>query len=395
LRTLSLLAAFLRLKLRDRFNLALTLFTTPAFVLAYWVFFAEARTSFTVLVLDQDRAAAGRRGLAPRSPDPVHAVLESLRHLASSDGTRLLEIREVGSRAALDVDLRAGQATAGLVVPSGFSAALAARGSPPAEITLTGDATSAGYRVTAILVERALNHLAHTLRGSSPPVLVREVPLGLSGARTPFEGYVPALLVFTVIMLIFSSSIAVVRQVEAGTLARLRLTPVGPVELLFGFSAIELLLGFAALVLTFSTARLLGFRSAGSLPLAMLISALASLATVGIGMFVASLSRSLTRAFLIASVAMFLLVLFSGLVFPRPRVTLFEIGPRAVDLFDAFPTTHMGVALEKVMTMGAGLGEIAYELGALGVIAAMNFTLGGWLFARAARPSARVWDGLP
>jgi ABC-2 type transport system permease protein len=121
----------------------------------------------------------------------------------------------------------------------------------------------------------------------------------------------------------------------------------------------------------------------------------ASLASVGIGMVVASISRTMTRAFLISSVAMFLLVLFSGVIFPRPSVALFSLGGVSVDLFDILPTTHMGVALGKVLNLGAGVSEVSYELLWLVMISALTYLLGGWFFARSARPSAEAWEGLP
>jgi hypothetical protein len=119
------------------------------------------------------------------------------------------------------------------------------------------------------------------------------------------------------------------------------------------------------------------------------------LATVGIGMVVASLAKSQTRAFLIASVAMFLLILFSGIIFPRPAVTVTTIAGRDIDLFDLLPTTHMGGALEKIMTLGAGLSEVTYEIVALVAIGALSFGIGGVLFTRSGRPSSQVWEGLP
>jgi ABC-2 type transport system permease protein len=229
-----------------------------------------------------------------------------------------------------------------------------------------------------------------------PPVIqIEEIYLGLSGARTPFEIYVPGLLVFAVIMLIFSSSMSVVREIEAGTLARIRLTSVNSVHLLFGLSAVQLLLGLMSLLITLSLAALLGFESQGSLLLAMAIAALASIACVGIGMVVASLAKSQTRAFLIASAGMFLLVLFSGVVFPRPRLTLFDIGGRSFDLFDILPTTHMGAALGKVMTLGVGANDVVYEVVCLSLIALVNYLLGAWLFERSGKPSTSVWEGLP
>ena len=137
------------------------------------------------------------------------------------------------------------------------------------------------------------------------------------------------------------------------------------VELLLGLSAVELLCGFVALLLTFLTARLLGFRSAGAIPLALLISVLASLATVGIGMFVASLSRNMIRAFLIASVAMFLFGI-ATLAYPPLRLIITSV------------TTSVAIIVGGIALMVLPTLIVGNELLILGGVAV---GVGGWFLA--------------
>ncbi len=377
----------LKQKRRDHLGLLLTVLTAPLFVMMYWVFFSDVSATYHVAIFDGDTTAqAGSTHGA--------AFVESLEEFTSSDGTPFFSVSTVSSRSALERTVQRGEASVGVVLNDDFSRGLSsARTAAKAE--LIGDATDPNYRISSALIGKALNGYAAKVTATPPTVTVEENPIGLSGARTPFEAYVPGLLVFAVIMLIFSSSMSVVREVESGTLARLRLTPVTSLDLLFGLSSVQLILGLASVSLTLATAWLLGFRSEGSLILAMAIASLACLASVGIGMVVASLSKTQTRSFLISSVAMFLLVLFSGIVFPRPDVTILTVAGQTIDLFDLLPTTHMGGALGKVMTLGATTGEIAYEIIALTAISLANYVLGGLLFARSGRPASDVWEGLP
>jgi len=337
-------------------------------------------------VLDEDAAI----GSASHHGDSLVGLLGKLE---SRNGAPVFEVTRVSDRETLRSLLIRGEARLGLVLPRGFSRALVSAGPPPTA-TLTGNAASAGYDVAAALVEKVVTGYASKRAQRPPLVVLHEEAVGLSGVRTPFEAYVPGLLVFAVIMLIFSSSMSVVRELEAGTLSRLRLTPVSSVELLIGLSSVQLILGAVSVLATLATACLLGFRYEGSLLLAMSVAILACLASVGIGMFVASLSRTQTRAFLISSTAMFLLVLFSGIIFPQPSLTLFTIHGRAIDLFDALPTTHMATALGKVLILGAGANEVTYELFFLAAVALVNFALGALLLARTGRPSAEVWEGV-
>jgi ABC-2 type transport system permease protein len=66
-----------------------------------------------------------------------------------------------------------------------------------------------------------------------------------------------------------------------------------------------------------------------------------------------------------------------------PRVSLFSLGGRTIGLYDILPPTHAVVALNKVLTLGAGLGDVAYELTALLVLSVIYFAAGVWLFQRA------------
>jgi ABC-2 type transport system permease protein len=393
LKAAAILTSVMRQKLRDRLGLALTVLTAPLFVLLYWLFFSDAPASYVIAVQDSDVEQAS---VSPMPDQALGRMLVlALSEVTSSDKSPLFTIKVVKERSELLRLLRAGEADVGLLIPAGFSRTLHRERERAAQVTLVGDSTRQAFRVASMLIRGAAETFGHKVRGSTPAVKVAAQAVGLSDVRTVFELYVPGLLVFTVIMLIFSSSMSVVREVEAGTLARLRLAPVSTFSLLLGMSAVQFLLGVVALSLTFGTASLLGFRSQGSLGLALVIAGVASLAAVGIGMVVASVSRTMTRAFLISSVAMFLLVLFSGVIFPQPRVPLFSVAGRGVDLFDVLPTTHMGVALNKVLNLGAGVADVSYEIIWLTAISLLNFVVGGLFFARSARPSAHTWEGMP
>jgi hypothetical protein len=72
-----------------------------------------------------------------------------------------------------------------------------------------------------------------------------------------------------------------------------------------------------------------------------------------------------------------------------PPVNLFSIAGRSISLYDILPPTHAVVALNKILTLGAGLGEVAYELGALVILSAIYFVFGVWLFRRMHLQSGR------
>ena len=198
-----------------------------------------------------------------------------------------------------------------------------------------------------------------------------------------FEEFVPSLLIFAVIMLIFSTAMAIAREAEAGTLERLRLTPMGPGHYLLATSLVQGLLGLSSLLLTFLVALALGFQSQGALPLAILVVAGAALSTIGLGVFVASLARSVSQAFLIASLLMFLLLLFSGAIFPLPDLTSLNL----------LPTVPAVRALSAVLLDGASFQEIRADLLLLLILSSLFFASGWWQWSR--RQGNHLPQGLP
>ncbi|MFO0663141.1 MAG: ABC transporter permease [Polyangiaceae bacterium] len=206
---------------------------------------------------------------------------------------------------------------------------------------------------------------------------------------TAFDMYVPGLLVLSIIMIIFSSAMALARELESGAMQRVRLWPVSTFAVLGGTSAVQLVLAIVGTCLTLGCARLLGFRPAGSFVVVLGLATLAATASIGLGLVVASLAKTQSRAFLVASVLMFLLLLFSGVVFPRPSATFFHIDHTPVGPFDLLPTTHLHEALARTLS-GAPLRDVMGRASVLSLLSLVYFTAGLALFRARHRVGARA-----
>ncbi len=371
----------LREQLRDVLTLSLSLVFAPFFVFLYWLFFPSGSTTYGVLVLNNDAGVQLADGTFFAGGEQLMATLQEV---AYADGSPLLEVSQVSDREAAEVRLRDRDAEALLILPTDFSRALQAAGqetdSGSAAVTFVGDLTNPYYAVAAVMANGALEQVIQASTGQERPIQVVEEPLGASAARSEFEIYVPGLLVFAVIMLVYLAAMAVAREVESGTLRRLQITRMRSWELLGGISAALVLIGVAQVVLTFLTAWTLGFRSQGPLWVAILVGIVASFSVIGAGLIVACFTKTVTQAFLAASFPMVLFMFFSGAIFPVPKVTLFTLAGRAIGLYDVLPPTHAVVALNKVLTLGAGAGDVAYEVAALLVLSAVYYAAGVWLF---------------
>jgi ABC-2 type transport system permease protein len=273
-----------------------------------------------------------------------------------------------------------------VVIPAGFSRAVQAalRGDPSAttSLTLVGDLTNPYYSVASVLASSAVEAYERQVTGTQPFLKYEEQPLGASAARSEFEVYVPGLLVFAAILLMFQSSMVVAREVESGTLRRLQLTRMTSFDLFSGIAATQVLIGVAGVVLTLLTAVALGFRSQGPLWVVVLVGALTCLSMTGVGLMVACFGRTVSQAFVIANFPLALFMFFTGAMFPIPAVPLFSVAGRSVGLYDVLAPTHAVVALNKVLTLGLGLGGVAYELAMLLILSVVYFAVGVWLYQR-------------
>ena len=368
----------MREQLREPLILALTLVFAPFFILLYRLWLPEGSTAFTVLVINQDRPAESLTVGAD--------CVDAMRAVTYRDGLPLLNVREVSDRPAAEKQLRDRRAAALVIFPADLSAAVAAQannpGAPQAEFTLVGDLSNPQYAVAAVMASAAVDATVQAAAGRSGPLRVVEEAIGASGARTEFENYVPGLMVFAVIMLIFQSAMLIAREIENGTLRRLVISRVSSIELLAGISAAQVLVGVLSVALTFAAAYALGFRSLGPLWLALLVGAFTALSVVGMGLVVACFARTVTQAFLVANFPLALLMFFSGAVYPIPKVALFALGGVEVGLYDFLPAAHAVTALNKVLALGSGLGDVVYELSALALLSIFYFGAGAWLFQR-------------
>jgi ABC-2 type transport system permease protein len=188
-------------------------------------------------------------------------------------------------------------------------------------------------------------------------------------------------------MLMFTAAGALIREKDKGTIVRLRLSNLTVFEWLLSVTATQLIVGILALALTYATAWGVGYRANGSLLILLLVGALGSLSMMAFSVLVAAFLRTVFDLVTVGCFPFFVLMFFSGGMFPLPGIPLFQIGDRAVELNGMLPTTHAITALNRVLSYGAGVGDILFELGALVLLTVALYLLGVWAFTRRHMPA--------
>lgn len=360
-------------QLRDLLTLSLTLILAPFFVFIYWIMLSGGSTTYDVLVMNRD---AGLNAW-----NAGEQLIDTLENATYENGQSILNVKLVTDRTDAEKTLKDRNATLLVVIPENFSDVLGSNGTQTASIAIVGDLTNPYYAISSIITNAAFGSYMQELSGTPSPIEIKEQALGDSAARTEFETYVPPLLLMSVVLLIYQAAMTVTREIESGTVRRLQLTPVTSFDLMGGIMLSQILIGVIGVILTFLAASALGFHSEGSLWIAILIGMVISFSMVGVGLLVACFSRTVARAFMIANFPLFLMFFFTG-VFMPVSVPLFTIGERTISLFDSLPPTHAAVALNKVLSLGAGIGDIAYELSVMTILSIVYFAAGVWLFRR-------------
>lgn len=384
MRIWSVLRKCAREQKRDLWILGLSLAFAPLFVFIYWMFTGgNATTSYGVLVINHDAGTTLSNGNTLNGGEEVITAMEQL---TFKDGSPILRVASITDRETGEQALRDRESTLLVIIPANFSRVIADAQAGGTTLTThveyVGDLTNPYYTVAAVMAMTAIDGYSVAVTGEYRAVGILETALGDSAARTEFEIYIPGLFVFAVILMMFQASMMVARDIESGSLQRLKITRLTAFEYLSGTTLWLVLIAIVTVLVTFATALAFGFRSQGALWIAILVGGITSLSIIGVGMIVASFSRSVSQAFVIANFPFGFFMFLTGAAFPVPMGTLFTIAGRDISIVDILPPTHAVTALNKVFTLGVGLSGVIYELTALSVLSVIYFGIGLWLFRR-------------
>ena len=381
------LAAVFRKTLREQFrdwaSLSMVIVLCPFFVVLYWLMTGGGTTSYKILVINRDRGVEVTGGGWIAEGERVIAALKAMHY---AGGAPMLRLGTVGDRQAADERLRNREAAALLILPEDFSRTIhaGAKGAGPRgePFILSGDAGNPAYAVASVLIFTALDSVVREITGAAPPVEWKEEFVGGTLPRTEFEMYVPGLLILSIILLIFTTALPLVREREDKTLRRLRVSRMTAFDLLGGVSLAQIVIGTAAILTTFASAAALGFHSVGPLGAAVVVAVLTAGSVIAVGLVTACFCKNSTAVLTIGTLPFFLLMWFSGAAMPMPRVVLFAVGVREFALNDFLPPSHAVTAMNKILSLGASLGDVLYELTMIVGLTVLYFAAAVWLYRR-------------
>jgi ABC-2 type transport system permease protein len=349
---------------RDK-RMILPLFVAPVIQL---ILFGFATTvdikNITLAVVDNDRTQDSRA------------------YIASFVRSGYFEIKaEPESARALDGLLDAGTVQAAIVIPPKFGERIAARTASDVQVLLDGTDSN-----TATIIQNYVDLVSARFSESLIVRLLDRRPGGFPAVE-PRIWYNPELKtafwmvpgVICLILLVSTlvlTSMAITREREMGTLEQLIVSPIRSFELILGKTLPFALIGFVDVILVMAGGRIIfNVPIRGSIPFLLAMSLAFILTTLGIGLFISTISRTQSQAMMSAIFFIMPAMLLSGIFTPIDNM------PVAVQYITYLnPLRYFGKIVRDVLLKGNGLSILWPDMVYLLAFGVATFVLASWRF---------------
>ncbi len=310
-----------------------------------------------LVIIDRDNTPASRALIARFTGSDYFDAVEY-----TNDETR--------ARALID----AAEASAILQINARFGADLAAGRTAPVQLLVDGsDSNTArlvlNYSVAIataygnqVMVEQALRQAGRTVATGSVDLRYRAWFNENLESRNYIVPGIMAMLVMLVSLML--TSMAIVREKEAGTIEQIMVTPIQPVEFILGKCLPFAVIGFIDVLLVTAVGVFwFDIPIRGSLLLLLFCTALFLMTTLGIGLFISTVSGTQQQAMMTTFFFFFPAMLLSGFIYPVANM------PRVIQWITlANPLRHFLVIIRSIFLKGVGPDVLWPQMTALFVI---------------------------
>jgi len=290
---------------------------------------------------------------------------------------------EVAGYGEIATALRSGDARIGLVIPAGFSAAIAAH--RPAQVQLVVDGSnaqvvaSATQTASSVVTAWSAELRASVMtNGVLEPIAVSTETWFNPDLRTAVfivPGLVGVILTMTMVMF---TSMGIARERERGTLEQLIVSPVRSIELTIGKILPYIAIGYFQMTVILGLGAIVfDVPFVGSWLLLYSLASLFIAANLALGLFFSTLAKTQQQAMQMSFFFFLPNLLLSGFMFP------FEGMPRPAQLLgNCVPLTHFLRIIRSIVLKGARFADVAPEVGYLAGICGVLVLLSALRFRK-------------
>jgi ABC-2 type transport system permease protein len=314
-------------------------------------------------VLDSDQTPASRALVARFAGSSYFDVVafprnetEARRLIDASDTAAILQID-----AGYEGDLHGGRTAAAQLIVDGSD-------SNTARFVVNYASVIAATYDSAIVLDRVMRQAGHTV----PVGGIDLQPRAWFNADLESRNYYVPGIIANLVMLVslMLTSMAIVREKEAGTIEQIMVTPIRPVEFILGKCAPFAVIGF----LNVAMVALVGLYwfaipLRGSFALLLLGTAFFLLSTLGIGLFISTVSQTQQQAMMTTFFFFFPAMLFSGFIFPIANM------PTVIQWLSlGDPLRYFLIIIRGIFLKGIGWSLLWTQFASLFVIGAIVMT---------------------
>ena len=202
---------------------------------------------------------------------------------------------------------------------------------------------------------------------------------------TTFDFLAPGMIVFAIILLATTVAASLTREVEKGTLARLKLSKMRGFDLLFGGLLPWSLIVVAQVIILLAVAIAIGFHYQGgvnSILLAILVGVIGGIASISLAMIIASFAKNDRQAANLGTVITVPLSFLAGAFFPLPQEIIGNFMGQSFQIYNLIPWYNTITAMRNILTYGGGWSDISYQVGLSVLLTIILFVIGVALFTR-------------
>ena len=274
-----------------------------------------------------------------------------------------------------DAGLDDGDYTFVLDIPADFQRDVLAGRAPAVQLNVDATRMSQAFTgnsyIQQMITTEVTQFVRRTEAGTTAPVnLAMRMRFNPNLEQSWFGSLMEIINNVTMLSIILTGA-ALIRECEHGTIEHLLVMPVTPAEIMlakvWSMGLVVALAALASLLLIVRGA--LQVPIEGSVALFMLATVMHLFATTSMGIFMATLARSMPQFGMLTVLVLLPLQLLSGGSTPRESMPLL-----VQDIMLAAPTTHFVAAGQAILYRGAGLEVIWPQLLAIFAIGALLFT---------------------
>jgi ABC-2 type transport system permease protein len=334
-------------------------------VLIAYVFTVSIYTAATAMPETLHKAAIA---IVDEDRSPLSARIASAFYPPQFIAPALISLDEV------DPGMDAGDFTFVLNIPPDFQRDVLAGRQPSIQLNVDATRMSQAFTGSGYIQQIVLAEVGEFVNRYREPA-VPPVDLALrmrfnQNLESAWFGALMEIINSVTMLSIILTGAALIREREHGTIEHLLVMPVTPAEIMLAkvWSMGLVVLCAAALSLTLIVRGALQVPIEGSVLLFLAVAAVHLFATTSMGIFMATLARSMPQFGLLIMLTLLPLDMLSGGSTPRESMPQF-----VQDVMLAAPTTHFVAASQAILYRGAGFDVVWPQLLALALIGALLF----------------------